>query len=176
MEAQFIVSRFYTPKNVTLSYYSHEYSFFTNDRPSYLVDYEFYINYLCFTSWDRLVGIADVGGLDPYQRWIPRALRTPTAEKRDLLPKGRYEGIVSGINQTEAPRYYDKESNWFCCGDPDQAGVAVQFTEQAIAVLNDRREITAVWLNPVLKSNCYKKRRKFATAIGVDESRILVSE
>ena len=176
MEAQFIVSRFYTPKNVTLSYYSHEFSFLTDDRPSYLVDYEFYINYLCFTSWDRLVGIADVGGLEPYQSWTPRALRAPTAKKRDLLPKGKYEGIVSGINQMETPRYFDKESNWFCCGDPDRPGVAVQFTEQAIAVLNNRREITAVWLNPVLKSNCYKERREFAAAIGVDESRILVSE
>ena len=71
--------------------------------------------------------------------------------------------------------YYDNKTNWICCGDPDQTGTAVQFTEQAIAVLKNPFELSAIWMKPAFKAYSYEIMKSFASATGTEESLIEIN-
>ena len=163
---KFIISRFYTPKNVTLEYWGDECSFLTdstNYDKGYGIVFEFLVNFLLIQSYSRRVGFVEIGGYAPFRGWIPRELHVPLAKKRDLLTRETWLGFhdTCRINEEtserpyyiEWPCHYDKNSNWLCCGKPDQIGNSIQFTEQAIATLNEQNEMIALWLNPVFKSH-----------------------
>ena len=172
---KFIVSRFYTPKNVVLEYLLEgDACYFDTVGNSRFVDFEFLVDPLCFSSRDRREGVYSIDGLDHYRRWIPRALKTPSAEKRDLLIQGKWDYAIPCIGENY-PMYYDNKTNWICCGDPDQTGTAVQFTEQAIAVLKNPFELSAVWMKPAFKAYSYEIMKSFASATGTEESLIEIN-
>ena len=176
---KFIVSRFYTPKSVVLKYLVYEYSLYTDwgidgTGVSLVVDFEVYLNYLCLASFCRRVGFFDIDGYFPYRGWIPRTLDVPGAVIRDILPQGKYEGFPERAGEA-VPCYFDKTSNWICCGDPERAGMSVQFTGQAIATLNGEGQLTALWLKPVFVST-YETLDEFAAATGVDRSRVVIAQ
>ncbi len=174
---RFIVSRFYTPKSVTLEYLVYEYSFCGNwgfdwGNLSRVVDYEVSINYLTLRSYYRKVGFFDLAGYSPYIGWIPRRLHIPLGEKKDILPKNDSLGDIIG---EKLPYFYDKTTNWICCGDPEQKGRVVHFTEQMAVSLNDQGKLTALWLKPVFISP-ESMVDEFSSATGTDKSKIVIAQ
>lgn len=52
------------------------------------------------------------------------------------------------VDWYELPVFVNAETDWICIGHPTGVGVAVEFMENSIAVINEFGELVALWIKP----------------------------
>jgi hypothetical protein len=106
-----------------------------------------YVNNMCANQ---------IFGLAPRQSWLPKKLNVPKVTHQcalrllDVFDWGS-KRLDKG---NEWNMYFDKDSGWFCAGNPDFTGLLnVNFIQNAMAVLNENGEIKALWIKPVIRDD-----------------------
>lgn len=146
---KFIIDNLYTKKDAVLKYIEKDYSFMTTTN-DFGVYQEFLVNDLCVASCNDVDGFCNINGLAPKQSWIKSSLSIFPSKKLNLLTNDPLpEYGVSRINSSIWPFFFDETTGWVCCGNKDYAGYAIQFTEQAIAVLGNNNVLMSIWLHPL---------------------------
>ncbi len=57
-------------------------------------------------------------------------------------------GFSYSISETDFPIYTNVKTGWICIGNPEIEGNAVEFLNNCIAVLNEDKNLIALWLKP----------------------------
>lgn len=139
---------FYTKHQLepkTLSYIADDYSFDVEPHVT-LIDFYIAINYLCLTVVDKQV--VEVSGFCPYGTWIETSFTAPhyksgILEVIDDLEPGRTWALDDEI----WPIHVNKSTGWVCIGNPEATGEAVEFMNNAVAMVHDK-QLIALWLKP----------------------------
>ncbi|MDH5250948.1 MAG: hypothetical protein OEW40_18290 [Cyclobacteriaceae bacterium] len=129
-----------------LTYLVDEFSF--NMEPIvYKIDIELIVNKLSLAVTDSQV--VHVSGFCGYKEWIGTDKNVPKYVRGAL--KVEYDlkhGLAYGINDEDLPVYVNSKTGWVCVGNPERDGIAVEFINNCVAVIDDAGEFTSLWLRP----------------------------
>jgi hypothetical protein len=95
-----------------------------------------------------------VWGYCPHESWQPATLDAPAATPGRL----QYVGwtIVRGVSIQLNPDKgwavgYDSSSQWLCLGDASARAEMIGFAPDAVAALNEKKKLVALWLHPAVR-------------------------
>lgn len=93
-----------------------------------------------------------VWGFCPFDQRHKRPLRTPASIRGELILLGEIESgkVIELPGTREWLRAFDPETGWFCRGNEvtSSSDAAVEFFTDAIAVVDRKDRLKAIWLRP----------------------------
>jgi hypothetical protein len=132
-----------------LIYIPKEHSFYMDSIVN-KIDIELIINKISLTvSNNIIVNVNGFCGLDKSMKFIyqvPEHKRGILRVEHDL----KY-GFAYGINENDDYKYpvhINTQTGWICIGDHEKKGNAVEFINNCVAVIDDKKDFISLWLKP----------------------------
>jgi hypothetical protein len=135
-------------RDCTLIYDMNECSFNIPDRNVTAVNCEIAINYLTLQVYDSI--IVCISGFCPYKGWKQTENSIQSYKKGLLALRNTLDYDQSGTYtySDSFPMWFNPITGWFCLGDSEATLNGVEFLRNCIAVLNDSKDLVAIWLKP----------------------------
>lgn len=130
-------------------YRKDEYSFNTNPWLNEL-DFDITLNTITLTVIDsKVVQLNGFCGLSNLQE---TQCAPPICQKGLLrVVDSEYYISKSGssrINNIDMPLFINHKTDWLCIGYPNKEGIAVEFIDNCIFVIDKNQEFIALWIHP----------------------------
>lgn len=131
--------------------------YFINDKsfdcyPSVNVDINVAMAYLNLGVDSDDMCVKCLWGFSPRESWKEANLFVPSATEGKLRLIGEYEpGLTWRIDKNKMwESYFDKTTGWYCIGNSmlEEEDMAVKVINNMIAVVDNTRELKAVWVQP----------------------------
>lgn len=119
------------------------------------IDFELILNKLSLSVIDNQ--IIQLWGFCGLGDWMIFNYTTPHYERGTLrIEKSYKKGFAYGINDDELPVFININTGWVCIGNPvdnPDENKAVEFINNCVAVVNNKKELISLWLKPLTLPN-----------------------
>lgn len=114
------------------------------------IDFDIALNTLTLTVIDsKMVQLNGFCGLANAQR----LKCTPPANQKGVIKvvdseSYAWDAVCVSICNEDVPTYINSKTGWICLGNPYKEGIAVEFIDNCIFVVDENQEFVSLWVHP----------------------------